>query len=160
MLGKLMRLFREEEAADQRSASIFERDGLLLFHPKLRSVSGVWRFAEPVFVTNRNRPDEIATHLLAVLAASSAGVPDIRGSMANLRPLFVAAGVRTYKSFADGTKLVCAQVNGTSIDLCPMRNLGHIEGWAECRDALVTVNIASPDLARAVLIAIDASAAR
>lgn len=161
MLRRLLRLSpRSAQPEREQAASAFERDGRLLFHPLNLTSAGVWQYAEPVLVSSRNQRDELASHVRRVLAASQAPVPhEIEWSVSEMKSLFAAAGVRSYKAFADGAKQVNIQQIGRTISFVPTVNLGKKGGWQELQAQELKVDANCGDLAGALLAALDASLA-
>lgn len=159
MLRRLLRLLRPAQPERERAASAFERDGRLLFHPLNLTTAGIWQYAEPVLVSSRNQCDELASHVRRVLAASQAPVPhEIGGSLSEMKSLFAAAGVRSYRSFAEGAKNVHIHQIGRTISFVPTANLGKKGGWEDLAQEL-KVDANCSDLAGALLAALDASLA-
>lgn len=161
ILRRLFRLSpRSAQPEREQAASAFERNGRLLFHPLNQTSAGVWRYAEPVLVSSRNHRDEIASHVRSVLAASQAPVPhEIEWSLSEMKNLFAAAGVRSYKSFAEGAKLVNIHQIGRTVSFVPTANLGKKGGWEDLQAQELKVDASCGDLAGALLAALDASLA-
>lgn len=162
MLGNLLRFVRGRgNAAQERAASVFERDGQLLFHPLDKTTAGIWRYAEPVLVSSRDSPEEAVSHLRTVLRASRPLVEhDLSGwSLAEMKALVAAAKVRSYKAFVAGAKLVNVRQRGTTLIFTPTSNLGRKEGWEEIRGRDLMVDIESGEIFAALSTTLDASAA-
>lgn len=110
-------------------ASVFLRGGHLIINTQNEAVTGVLIASNHVFVLAENDTKENIGLMILKALALSKRVPHPKAWKNIGTPLFKAAGVRSWKKFADGTKYVNVMMQDNKITLCPYHNRGTKDGF-------------------------------
>jgi hypothetical protein len=140
--------------APQKSASAFERRGMVYLHPLSRTKSWIYMATPPFLAVARLDTERIAEAVRKVLAASRPLIDEPPDDV--MDALYTMAGVRTWTAFVRGTRLLSLEQNGGVIELIPCRNGGGREGFQSIEGRAIKVPEASDALGAVVGAALDA----
>ena len=139
-----------------KCASLYERSGKVFVQSFDETLVGTHVAQNDVTVLDEHDLEGIASALKAALSASREGVPvPPRDSQDRKSPsaLFKASGVRNWREFVTGAKLLSANQNQGEIKFVPWKNMGVREHFVPLkgRDRIVTETITNRDLGAAVI---------
>lgn len=111
-------------------ATVFLRRKVLLIHPSSRTTDGVWIMVAPCAVTPESTSDaDLGGMVERALAQSTQNVPHPQQWGGLLKPLLSAAGVKSWRTFAEGAVCVQVQLSCDEVRAIPTENLGAKEGF-------------------------------
>ena len=135
---------------------IYQRKNRLFAWPSSKTVQGLWINSGPaISLAADEKPENIGVVVDAALDQSESGVAHPTAWVGGIEPLLSEAGVKTYKTFVNGTLSVSVEREGQSISFVPTANLGHQQGFAPIADKKVTLGQpTTEEIGRQLLIAL------
>jgi hypothetical protein len=102
----------------------------LIVHPVSETVNGVG-IASPPFevLTVGSSPEALGTAVVAALGESRTEVAHPTDFPAIARPLYEAAGVKSWSTFVKGSSMCTVEVDGSTLRIEPWENQGAREGF-------------------------------
>ena len=125
-----------------KRANCYFRQGHIYMAPQNVTVSGFGITGEPyrAVSVDTDTPDVIGNTLQGILDASKEGVPDPGKGKTLAVELYRLAGVRSYRTFSEGTLLCTVYVdNENAIHFVPERNVGPKEGYIPISDSEIVL---------------------
>lgn len=147
-----------------RAASITRRGGRIIIHPWSRADSGVGLGTPPFIVLHADvDPSKIGKAVRDALAAVQVGLPHPKQDEWSEfdKPLYVAAGVKSWSSFVKGAVSSEIIEHETELEFAPWKNLGSRKGFQDAGIESVTIPADSDEatIGRAALKALELSEA-
>ncbi|WP_211831189.1 hypothetical protein [Kistimonas asteriae] len=140
---------------------IYERKGSLFLGANQQTTAGVWLDAGPYFTCSSSDEEAtIGSLCLQALEHSKSGVPHPKTHSGMTKPLLLAAGVKSYRTFIKGTKM-CMLSASDKYEITPCRNggsTGNEKGFHEIAEKTQYLQQASnvSQLGKAVIQALIA----
>lgn len=113
-------------------AAVYKKEGTYLIHPWARTVTGLYRFWEPVVALGTDCGDvELADAVRSALAASPSDVPhpDPAHFKKLIAPLLRAAGAKSWTAFEKGASAVEVYEEDDAIVVMATTNKGSRGGF-------------------------------
>lgn len=121
-----------------RSAKVYRRNGVWIFHTDCKTTAGVWVAAAP-FLRSDGDPAELGECLVQVLNSSVEGIPHPTQWSNLFNPVLELAGVKSWNAFVKGAMLVGIESDTNDITLTPHRTLSPKEGFEPIHDCSVSL---------------------
>ncbi|GAB4561699.1 MAG: hypothetical protein Tsb0020_09400 [Haliangiales bacterium] len=140
-------------------ATIDNRKGRWIIGGWSQTVDGAWIQDDEYYVLDEPIGiDEVVKNLMAALSRSRLGIPHPQDFTNHMAPLLNAAGVRSWRSYVNGTKSTTVKQVEEKITLTPMANHGPREGFSLLNDRMIEVAapFTTPVLGQAILQALAA----
>jgi len=141
----------------RKSAEVYERKGTLFVSASHRTQAGFWIGDEKVSVLSDPTPDLVEAAVKSALILSQDGVPTPAPTAKLGGSLLSAAGVSSWGTFMNSSKLVDVHQQQGEWRITPYRNLGRKEGFEPCKEQEVTLACSSGGLGQAVLDALQSA---
>lgn len=135
----------------RKSVEVYERKGTLFVSPSHRTQAGFWIGDEDVTALSEPTPDEVEAAVKSALIRSKDDVPTPPPTAKLGGSLLRAAGVSSWATFMNLSKLVAVHEQEGEWQITPHRNLGRKEGFEPCKDQEVTLACSAGGLGQAVL---------
>jgi hypothetical protein len=134
------------------------RKGKVLIDWYSKTTAGVWVGSGPVFVVDEADFQMLTARVRDALNASTEGIrhPSQDEWKAIQAPMLNAAGVKSWKTLAKGSKAVGLECQGTLVKMVPSANYEN-QGGTSLHDKTVECDLNSPELGSALMRAFEAS---
>ena len=136
-----------------KSATLYLRSARFLIHCSSQTTNGVWVLTRPCIALDGGVSDsEVGAAALSALQASRRGVPHPRQDQWRglFEPMLELAGVKSWKAFVTGAACLDLALEGETVTLTPMRNLGAANGFEPDASRSTTAKAEPEALGRAV----------
>ena len=144
----------------KKMCTVYERRGMLYLQASSQTEEGVWVLDGGVSELPSNAPDETLGEAVRSALLQSKGVPHPTRWDRLMEPLLASAGVKSWKTFVNGTRCVSVESEKRGWKLIHFRNLGAKHGFEPVPSAEIDLppgtNLA--DKGRSVRDALHASA--
>ena len=141
----------------RKSAEVYERKGTLFVSASHRTQAGFWIGDEEVSVLSDPTPELVEAAVKSALILSQDGVPTPPPTAKLGGSLLSAAGVSSWATFMNLSKLVDVHQQEGEWRITPYRNLGRKEGFEPYKEQEVTLACSSGGLGQAVLVALQSA---
>jgi hypothetical protein len=123
-----------------------------------KTTAGVWVGSGPVFVVVETDFQMLTARIREALNASTEGIrhPSQDEWNAIQAPMLNAAGVKSWKTLAKGSRAVGLECEGTLVKIVSSRSYEH-KGGEPLPEKTIECDLNSPDLGSALMKAFDAS---